>query len=142
MNNTIDQIRTSYENLISNFETFVEKHNNSAGTRARKNLLELKKLSHELRKQISEEIASRKSGKSPTKKTPSKKTPSPAKKTPSKKTPSKKTPSKNNKNNNNKNNNNKNNNNKNNNNKNNNNNNNNNNNEVEIEVEENTNNEE
>ena len=136
MNNTIDQIRTSYENLISNFEHFVENHNNSAGKRARKHLLELKKLSHELRKQISEEIANRKKSKSPGKKTPSKKTPSPAKKTPSKKTPSpakktpsKKTPSKKNNNNKNNNNNNKN-------------NNNNNNNEVEIEVEEETNNEE
>ena len=73
MNNTIDQIRTEYENLMSNFDTFVEKHNNSAGTRARKHLLALKKLSHELRKQISEEIASRKKSKSPGKKSPAKK---------------------------------------------------------------------
>lgn len=77
--NTIDQIRIQYEHLISNYETFIEKHNNSAGTRARKSLLELKKLSHELRKQISEEIANRKKSK-----TPGKKKSSPAKKTPSK----------------------------------------------------------
>ena len=86
MNNTFEDIRKEFESMVSNFETFTEKSNNAAGTRTRKHLLGLKKLAHELRKQISEEIAGRKKGKKS----------SPAKKSPAKKSPNKKSPNKNN----------------------------------------------
>ena len=74
MTNTFEELRKEFENMVSNYETFTEKNNNAAGTRARKHLLQLKKLAHELRKHISEEIASRKTGKkkSPPKKSPNK----------------------------------------------------------------------
>jgi len=96
MNSTFEDLRKEFESMVSNFETFTEKKNNAAGTRTRKNLLQLKNLAHELRKHISEEITARKEGKNSgsTKNTPKKNTPK--KNTPKKKSPNKKkTPNKN-----------------------------------------------
>jgi hypothetical protein len=85
MNSTFEDLRKEFESMVSNYETFTEKKNNAAGTRTRKHLLQLKKLAHELRKHISDEITARKAGKKST----------PKKSTPKKNTPKKNTPNKN-----------------------------------------------
>lgn len=47
-----DAVVTAFQ---ENFEKFTEKGNKSAGTRARKSLMEISKLSKELRKEIQDE---------------------------------------------------------------------------------------
>lgn len=50
----MEEIKSQFEELCDNFETFEEKHNKAAGTRARKNAQNLKNLLHKLRKEIQE----------------------------------------------------------------------------------------
>jgi len=54
MEDNINSIETQFEIFNENVAKFNEKNNASAGTRARKALLEITKISKELRKQIQE----------------------------------------------------------------------------------------
>lgn len=49
-----EKIKEVYENYVNNANLFWEKNNASAGARARKALMELKKLAHEERTAIQE----------------------------------------------------------------------------------------
>lgn len=56
-----DELKQKFENFKSimesattDFEKFIEKGNSAAGTRVRKNLMEMKKLAHEIRAGIQE----------------------------------------------------------------------------------------
>jgi hypothetical protein len=50
----IDKLKENYENFAADVESFTEKGNKSAGTRARKALMDISKLCKEVRKQIQE----------------------------------------------------------------------------------------
>ena len=50
---TMEEIKSQFEELCDNFETFEEKHNKAAGTRARKNAQNLKNLLHQTKKRNS-----------------------------------------------------------------------------------------
>jgi hypothetical protein len=54
MEDNINSIETQFEIFADNVSKFNEKGNASAGTRARKALLEISKISKDLRKQIQE----------------------------------------------------------------------------------------
>lgn len=54
MEDNINSIETQFEIFVDNVSKFNEKGNASAGTRARKALLEISKISKDLRKQIQE----------------------------------------------------------------------------------------
>ncbi len=54
MEDNINSIETQFEIFTDNVSKFNEKGNASAGTRARKALLEISKISKDLRKQIQE----------------------------------------------------------------------------------------
>ena len=52
MSETHDKIKEAVEAYLENNEKFADKGNKAAGTRARKALMDLKKLAHERRKEI------------------------------------------------------------------------------------------
>ena len=52
--NKINEISENYNHFASDVQTFLEKDNKSAATRARKALLEISKLCKEIRKDIQE----------------------------------------------------------------------------------------
>ena len=51
---TLDALKTEFEQFLTEFETFDVKGNKAAGTRARKNLLEVGKLTKTMRVEIQE----------------------------------------------------------------------------------------
>ena len=52
MSETHDKIKEAVEAYLENNEKFADKGNKAAGTRARKALMDLKKLAHDRRKEI------------------------------------------------------------------------------------------
>ena len=46
--------KSIYESTATDFEKFIEKGNNAAGTRVRKGMMDMKKLAHEIRAGIQE----------------------------------------------------------------------------------------
>lgn len=49
-----EEMKGIMENVTADFEKFIEKGNASAGTRVRKGLMDIKKLSHEIRQGVQE----------------------------------------------------------------------------------------
>jgi hypothetical protein len=52
MSNSVDQLKTEFETFLSEMTKFQEKGNSAAGTRARKSLLEMGKLTKTVRTEI------------------------------------------------------------------------------------------